>query len=397
MENEQQSTAEPEGGGAEDQQAPPLPPRPSHPRLAKRRDAGWFTGVAAGVGAYFNVDPIWVRLTFVVSTMFGGLGVVLYLVAIFVLSDATQSEVEARPLRSRAYNEAWTTREWYFGSGRVFLLVIVIALALSISSAWNFGGFSFLLAVLLAAGGMYFLADADRSSAVAERIFGTTMPPPDATTTAYETPQGFRPPVDPEIARQREEQLAKRRAARRDRRVLESVTFGAMLVVVGVLAALDRTDTHDFAVSTMIASALLTLGIGIVVGAFRGRSFLLILLAFLLTPFVIASSAINGSVRDGVGEREWHLDLRDIKLADGETRNVTVHLTTGRIDVRLPAGVGYDVTANVDYGHLDVMNGESETTGPKRSTQRSAPGTGLLVIDAELHNGAIFIDQEGRS
>jgi phage shock protein PspC (stress-responsive transcriptional regulator) len=385
-------------------------------RLAKRRDAGWFTGVAAGTGAYFSVDPFWVRLAFVISTMFGGLGVLLYVIATVFLPDATQSEVDARPITPRPYNQSWTTKEWYFGRGRVFLVIGMIATALSVSSAWDVGGFSFLVAVLLAGAGIYFLSDADRVSDIGDRLSGGVAPRTATTssTLGYEMPSDFRPSVDPEIARQREQHLAARRVVRRDRRVLESVTLGVVLVVVGALAVLDRTNTHDFAVSTMLASALLTLGLGVLVGAWRGRSYLLILLAFLLTPFVIASNVVDGSVDDGVGERVWRpidsshveaeyrlgtgraeLDLRDVQLADGEVRNVKVHVTTGLIDVKLPAGAGYDVTANIDYGHLDVLTDEDESVGPNRSTQRSAAGKGTFVVDAEMGNGAIVVDQTG--
>ena len=37
-------------------------------------------GVCGGIGAYFDVDPVIVRIAFVLFTLFGGAGLVVYLV-----------------------------------------------------------------------------------------------------------------------------------------------------------------------------------------------------------------------------------------------------------------------------------------------------------------------------
>jgi len=43
--------------------------------------------VCAGLGAYFGVDPTLVRLAFVVLTVFGGAGVLLYLCAWLLIPE----------------------------------------------------------------------------------------------------------------------------------------------------------------------------------------------------------------------------------------------------------------------------------------------------------------------
>ncbi|MBI5225596.1 PspC domain-containing protein [Candidatus Micrarchaeota archaeon] len=50
-------------------------------RLYRSRDEKIIGGVCAGIGKYFNVDPVLVRLLFVILAWAGGLGIVLYLVA----------------------------------------------------------------------------------------------------------------------------------------------------------------------------------------------------------------------------------------------------------------------------------------------------------------------------
>lgn len=44
-------------------------------------------GVCAGVAAYFGVDPTLVRLAFVVASVFGGVGILLYLGAWVVIPE----------------------------------------------------------------------------------------------------------------------------------------------------------------------------------------------------------------------------------------------------------------------------------------------------------------------
>jgi len=50
-------------------------------RLYRIRNGRVVAGVAAGLAAYFGVDPTLVRLAFALLTVFGGLGALLYLVA----------------------------------------------------------------------------------------------------------------------------------------------------------------------------------------------------------------------------------------------------------------------------------------------------------------------------
>jgi phage shock protein PspC (stress-responsive transcriptional regulator) len=65
----------------------PLPP--PHPRrLYRLRNDRVVAGVAAGLAYHLEVDPVWIRLGFVVLTFLGGLGLVLYLVAWVVMPAA---------------------------------------------------------------------------------------------------------------------------------------------------------------------------------------------------------------------------------------------------------------------------------------------------------------------
>lgn len=49
-------------------------------RLLRTRTGRMVAGVAGGLANYFGIDPIFVRLGFVVVSFFNGIGVVLYIV-----------------------------------------------------------------------------------------------------------------------------------------------------------------------------------------------------------------------------------------------------------------------------------------------------------------------------
>lgn len=57
-------------------------------RLLRSRADRVFAGVAGGLGRYFDIDPVIVRIAFAVSILFGGIGVIAYLAAwLFVPYD----------------------------------------------------------------------------------------------------------------------------------------------------------------------------------------------------------------------------------------------------------------------------------------------------------------------
>jgi phage shock protein PspC (stress-responsive transcriptional regulator) len=56
-------------------------------RLARSRKGQVVAGVCSGLGEYLNVDANLVRLGFAVVTIFGGLGILLYLVAWVILPE----------------------------------------------------------------------------------------------------------------------------------------------------------------------------------------------------------------------------------------------------------------------------------------------------------------------
>jgi phage shock protein C len=58
-------------------------------RLYRLKDGRIVAGVCAGLAAYMGIDATLIRLGFALLTVFGGLGVLLYLCAWIVVPDET--------------------------------------------------------------------------------------------------------------------------------------------------------------------------------------------------------------------------------------------------------------------------------------------------------------------
>lgn len=59
-------------------------------RLARNREGQIVAGVCSGLGDYLKVDANVVRLAFAVATIFGGLGILIYLIAWVILPEEDQ-------------------------------------------------------------------------------------------------------------------------------------------------------------------------------------------------------------------------------------------------------------------------------------------------------------------
>ena len=119
----------------DEQPTAPLPPRP---RLTRSSDDRLIGGVAGGLGRHLNIDPLAIRITFVILSFAGGLGVLAYLAClVFVPTD----DPTAPPMR---WGLARTV-----GAG----LLAVAALAFLVPN-WLWGPE---LSVLLAAGVVVYL------------------------------------------------------------------------------------------------------------------------------------------------------------------------------------------------------------------------------------------------
>jgi phage shock protein PspC (stress-responsive transcriptional regulator) len=78
------------GGASAASQAEPAGGAPK--RLYQIREGAMISGVCNGLGAYFNMDPTFIRIAFVLAALFHGAGVLAYLLLMMLVPYAKTSE-----------------------------------------------------------------------------------------------------------------------------------------------------------------------------------------------------------------------------------------------------------------------------------------------------------------
>ncbi len=76
---------------------------PRYKRLYRDVDSRLLGGVCAGIAAYLKTDPVWIRLIFVVLTLFSGIGVLIYLILWIVVPEA-RTTAEKLEMKGRRVN-----------------------------------------------------------------------------------------------------------------------------------------------------------------------------------------------------------------------------------------------------------------------------------------------------
>jgi phage shock protein PspC (stress-responsive transcriptional regulator) len=72
----------------EEPEQPKKKPKKTRKRLMRDPDDAMIAGVASGVAAYFDIDPILIRLAFALSLLAGGTGLVIYIVMWLIVPEA---------------------------------------------------------------------------------------------------------------------------------------------------------------------------------------------------------------------------------------------------------------------------------------------------------------------
>ncbi len=76
-------------------------PARSYKQIHRSRADRLVSGVSGGVGRYVNIDPVIVRILFVVLTLFGGSGILLYLIGWVAIPDEGQTVAPIGRLANR--------------------------------------------------------------------------------------------------------------------------------------------------------------------------------------------------------------------------------------------------------------------------------------------------------
>src|SRR5437868_8547615 len=118
--------------------------QPAVKRLERSRDDRMLAGVCGGLARYFELNPAFYRVGFVVLTLLGGAGILIYLAAALVIPEEGKADsIAAEALRERR-EKPWQL----IGLG---LVAVAVAVLLSRATLWPRGDAAWVLVLLAGA------------------------------------------------------------------------------------------------------------------------------------------------------------------------------------------------------------------------------------------------------
>lgn len=372
---------------------PPPPYKEPGNRLTRSTGDKVVAGLAGGLGRYFGIDPVVFRIAFVVLTLAGGSGILLYLVGWLMIPD----DAGTAAIR--------------FGSDRNSKLVaaVLAGAGLLLLADEVFGGDDDipLGLVLVGLGALLLWSRRDKADGTGSAEppsppppptgdAGQALTPPDAAGSTADdvAPPSPAPPAPPPAAREPKPPSA-----------LVPVTFSLLAVLAGGLTLVGVS------VTTGLALALLLTGGALIVGAWRGRARWLIPVGLVLAMALGAAAVVDDvPIRGGAGDVRFHpvaleeirspyrlaagelmLDLADLDLR-GESVTIVASVAAGVLQVVVPPDAAVEVDARVGAGTLELLGRHSEGLDVSRTVIASGrEGGGRLVLRPRVGMGEVEV------
>lgn len=371
-------------------------------RPARPRDGAQIAGVAVAIGRRYSIDPVLVRIGFVVAAFYG-IGAVLYLAGWALLPDEPGSAEPRRRPR--------------------LVLVIGLVIATVASVAALLRGIEWVLAGLVVLGLLFLL---HRQRAGAPPIAGDPAAAPTVAVASPAPPPAPQPPAWdplgaapfawdlPEPGPAQAPPPAPRRAP------VTAVTLAAALLVGGV-TCLAMLIGGSVDLPVLLGVVLAVLGTGLVAGAFlrTGRGIIPVaVLVSALTWAVVAApwerwqgdvdeirvvpataAAVAPSYDHAAGSFE--LDLRDVDLSVPPGRatppvRTAIGLGAGDVQVVVPRDADLTLRAEAGLGHVAFGQRESAGPGPSITVADDLGADGVrsgrpVVLDIEIGVGNVEV------
>jgi len=377
----------------------PNEPLATYRRLERRTSNRVIGGVAGGLADYLNVDPLLIRVGFAGLMLFSGAGIPLYLLGwLFIPLAGHPDSVAMGWLRSL--------------TGRPGTIIVLGILALLVFVSFpvmrrldDFGGFYIPGEIWLALGiafvGLLLLLPRGQGGAGVARPPAAAPPPaPDAMTGATAAATYWAPAPAPAIPAE----------PPRPPSPLGWYALAGTFISVGVVALIDNQSNVAVELADYFGVALLALGLGLVIGAWRGRARALILIGLVLVPFALAASFIKVPLDGGFDSRylqpqsaaELQPEYRlvggtlwlDLSQLEGQTGQVDLRASVGvgEIEVILPRDAVVDASSSVEGGTLNLFGREFSGTSVAQRVVGNEGGAGVnvhLVLDVGL--GSVYI------
>ena len=350
------------------------------PELRRSADDRLIAGIAGGLGDFFRIDPVIVRVGFIVLALFGGVGPVLYLVSWLIVPLGDSGSILANALRSGARRRF-----------RNLVGIVLIAFGLFVTAILSRNVFEVFakvsstapylaLALIVAGIGLVFWPrrSAPPLDTPAEPLAApTTATVPSPPSAAGSEWPGANLGDEPSQAKPSwRDRRAERRAQRRGQSTVTFLTLAALLVLTGGAILLDRLDIERVLLGEFFAVALLVVAAGLLVSVFVGRNWALIVLGVLLLPPLVVFSGSDTSWWSGFGDVETvpedissldrdlkhgignlvvdlrSLDLDSLRSTERTSIDHNVRLTVGEVTIRVPADLRVRTNASIGAGTM---------------------------------------------
>jgi phage shock protein PspC (stress-responsive transcriptional regulator) len=368
-------------------------------RLRRSRTDRKLAGVAGGLGRHLDIDPVILRVAFVVLVFFGGAGLLLYgAMWLLVPEDGeTEAKIHLDP-RTR--------------TAALLIAGVLAALAL-VGDSWGGYGFPWPVVVI---GGVIALvmASRDRSNRD-QREYAPTPAAPHGTT--YPMGEGSAETTGYDLAGGTTYAPPPRKLSRREKYgpSLFLPTLAVIAVALGALRVWELAD-HHVVNDAYPALALAITGAALVFGAWVGRAGAVLWLAVFagiamgITNVAdnvgstverpLTAAAVQSSYDLGVGRLV--LDLSDVAdPAALEGRTITLDGNIGQLKVIVPAEVNVAASADISgggrielFGHTD--DGDNPDLTLNHIGSAAEHGAAPLTIKTDLDFGNIYITEEAR-
>ena len=407
-------------------QAPPRPP------LRRRSEDRVLGGVAGGLADHLGIDVALVRIILVVLALFNGIGILAYIIAWIAIPARPAGSPAPAPARATGGASGRQPLFWV-GVG----LLVLGALALVSGPLAGLGVLppgtarELVIPLVLIGFGLALWRAGEPDTA------STTAAPPSASydpATRMEnsmSPSATIPPAPgqpggaagPPPAQPGDTgggDWSPPPAPQRPRSWVTRATLGAAFLAVGLLWTLQLAGLVDLGVGTILAVALLIVGIGLLIGAVVGRARWLILVGALLLPPVLAAqvappafgTVVNWTTEGrGAGEMRVtpsdldelqdsyqlgigsvRLDLSELAL-EGETVTIDVEVGVGEIRVTVPDDVEVAATGSSGIGEVRLLDERSGGIGASEvsATQEPDDPDGRIELDLTTGIGEVRV------
>jgi phage shock protein PspC (stress-responsive transcriptional regulator) len=425
----------------------------SRDQLVRPRQGRYVAGVCAALARATNTDPVLWRVLIAVLGILSGVGVLLYLIGWLIIPSEGDTASPIESLLGKGRSGMTPLSVVLLGGAAVlsFAFIVQSGMRASVLAAAVILGAVLLIkrrgvtasgesAPFPAAGGPPgafppppgpAAAAADSTARFSAPAFGAPAPsaPAEEPLTAplppnYTPPaaSGYRPPFAPhgpwgsatEQQPPRPPQLPPRPPRRpRERSMLGRLTFFAVAVVIGLMVVLDMAGA-SIAISAYFAAALVTIALGLIVGAWLGRARGLIALALLCTFGLAVSSgaeqfgsqlgrsvyrpATLAAVADRYDFKAGNatLDLRAVDFTDPQ-QTITATMRFGQLKVLLPPTVDTTATIRLQNGRAVVLGKELNDHDVDGTTVTDlgtdGAGGGTLKLDLQMDTGNLEVSR----